>query len=267
MHGLFVFALLAQAVTPGEKSGVTIESTLELDIVVRDGNGETTRLLNLTKKEKYAQESIDARSLRIKCISSTTQKSGTDTPLEEKSTAMAGQTFVASRSDAGWTVRGSDDALPVEAQGLGAWNDVSRLLPAQGSLSTGAKWTVEAKDLLPLFYPAALREGSGKMECSCESASGGKASIIFKGMLSGKGRVESTSLVALTVTTGRLTWDMVKGRPVSLTISGSIQTVTDMIDMVRKPGTGENIGNEEERRKVGEVNVKSRKLETVIKFE
>jgi hypothetical protein len=40
-----------------------------------------------------------------------------------------------------------------------------------------------------------------------------------------------------------------------------------MTDIVRKPGTGANIGNEEERRKVGEISVKSHKLEVEIILE
>ena len=40
-----------------------------------------------------------------------------------------------------------------------------------------------------------------------------------------------------------------------------------MLDLVRKPGTGANIGNEEERRKIGEISVKSHKLEVEVSFE
>ena len=39
------------------------------------------------------------------------------------------------------------------------------------------------------------------------------------------------------------------------------------MDLLRKPGTGANIGNEEERRKIGEISVKSHKLEVEITFE
>ena len=52
--------------------------------------------------------------------------------------------------------------------------------------------------------------------------------------------------------------------------SGSLrrfESVTDMVDIFRKPGTGGTVGNEEERRKVGEIAVKSLKLEAVITFE
>jgi hypothetical protein len=39
----------------GEKTSIAFESALELEIVVRDGKGETTRLLNLNAREKFAR--------------------------------------------------------------------------------------------------------------------------------------------------------------------------------------------------------------------
>ena len=40
-----------------------------------------------------------------------------------------------------------------------------------------------------------------------------------------------------------------------------------MVDIIRKAGTGTTVNNDEERRKVGEISVKSHKLEAVITFE
>jgi hypothetical protein len=50
-------------------------------------------------------------------------------------------------------------------------------------------------------------------------------------------------------------------------LSGSFESTTDIVDEVRKPGTGANVNNEIDRRKVGEISVKSKKLEVVISFE
>jgi hypothetical protein len=54
---------------------------------------------------------------------------------------------------------------------------------------------------------------------------------------------------------------------VNLMLSGSFEAMTDMVDVVRKAGTGTAVNNDEERRKVGEISVKSHKLEAVITFE
>jgi hypothetical protein len=253
----------------GERMTVTFESSMELETVVRDGKGETTRLLNLSRKEKFAQTRMDAKTVKVECVSSSQQKSGTDSPLEDKSTALAGKAYFATRTESGWTVKDLDGgAPPNEGANLGAWNDVALLLPPAGAEpKAGDKWTVEAKDLLPVLFPSAIKEGSGKIECACESVDGGKATVIFSGAFAGKGKDENQTTLTLTVKAGKLVYDLGKKRPASLTLAGSFEAMTDMIDLVRKPGTGGTVGNEEERRKVGEIAVKSNKLEASITFE
>jgi hypothetical protein len=253
----------------GDKTTVTFESTLELETVVRDGKGETVRLLNLTRKEKFLQVRMDAKTVKIDCLSSSLQKSGTDTLVEEKSTALAGRAFFATRVESGWTVKDLDGgAPPNEGMNLGAWNDLTLVLPAGGvEPKAGDKWSVEGKDLLPLIFPTSIREGAGKFECACETADGGKANIVFTGALVGKGKDESATVISLAVKTGRLVYDLGGKRPVSLMLSGSFESTTDIVDEIRKPGTGNNVNNEVDRRKVGEISVKSKKLEVVISFE
>jgi hypothetical protein len=112
-----------------------------------------------------------------------------------------------------------------------------------------------------------MREGTGKVECVCESADGGKANVIFTGAITGKGRDEGQTTVTLTVKSGRLTYDLANKRPVNLMLSGSFEALTDMVDVVRKAGTGTSVNNDEERRKVGEISVKSHKLEAILTFE
>ncbi len=259
MHAVFALALLLQA---ADKTGIKVESSVELDIVVRDGNGEATKLLNVSRKDAYSQERVDARSVRIQCLSSRLQRSGTDTPLEEKATALSGNTYLAVRTDAGWSVQDvKGGSAPAEGQNLGAWNDLVRILPPGGNATAGARWSVESKDLLPLLYPGALVEGTGKLECTCQSVEGGRANITLAGTLSGKGADPNTQ-VTLTLKSGTLVYDTGKNRPVSLMLSATLESATDMVEMIRKPNT-----NEEERRKVGEITVKSRKLEAVLSFE
>jgi hypothetical protein len=253
----------------GEKTSVSFESALELEIVVRDGKGETTRLLNLNRREKFSQTRVDARTVKVECLSSTLQKSGTDTPVEEKSTALAGNSYVATKTDNGWTVKDLEGgAPPNEGLNLGAWNDVSQLLPPGGAEpKQGEKWVVEPKDLMSLIFPASLREATGKLECACESIEGGKANIVFNGQVTGKPREDVQSTVTMTVKTGRLVYDFGKKKPAQLMLQGSFEATTDMVDVVRKPGTGGVVNNEEERRKVGEISIKSNKLDASISFE
>jgi hypothetical protein len=250
----------------GDKATVSIDSTVELEITVRDGSGETTRLLNLSRKEEFSQETTAAgadgrpTAVRIRCLSSTLQKSGTDTPLDEKSTALANQVFFATRTPQGWTARDSEGgAPPAEGQSIGAWNDVVRLLPKDGQYTAGATWDVEPKDLLGVLSPASIQEAAGKLQCTCESFADNKASILFKGTLVGKDKNEA--VVTLTITTGRLLYDVGRSRPELLSVSGSFVSTLDVIDVIRKPNV-----DEEERRKVGEITAKSRKLEVVFSF-
>lgn len=253
----------------GEKTSIAFESALELEIVVRDGKGESTRLLNLNRREKFSQTRIDDKTVKVECLSSSIQKSGTDTPVEEKATALAGQSYMATKTQTGWTVKGLDGgAPPNEGVNLGAWNDVAQLLPPGGAEpKQSEKWVVEAKDLMALMFPASMREATGKLECACESIEGGKANIVFSGQLTGKGKEEAQGTVTMTVKTGRLVYDFGKKRPAQLMLQGSYEATSDMVDVVRKPGTGGNVNNEEERRKVGEITVKSNKLDASISFE
>ena len=265
----WLIALLLLNAQSGEKMTVSFESSLELETVVRDGKGETTRRLDLTRKEKFSQVRMDAKTVKIEVLSSSLQKSGTDTPAEEKPTPLAGKAFFATRLESGWTVKDLDGgAPPNEGQNLGAWNDVGLLLPAGGAEpKAGDKWAVEGKELLSLIFPSSIREGTGKLDCACESADGGKANITFVGEIKGKGKDEGQTQITLTVKSGRLVYDTGKKRAASLMLSGSFEATTDMVDVIRKPGTGGQVGNEEERRKIGEISVKSHKLEAVITFE
>ncbi|HLY12551.1 MAG TPA: hypothetical protein VKW04_24825 [Planctomycetota bacterium] len=265
MLWIITVALLAQ--DPVDAT-ITVDSSMELETVIRDGKGETTRHLTLNRKEKFKQHRVDPKSVKIECLSSTLQKSGSDTLIEEKSTALAGQTYVASRTEAGWIASDADGgAPPAEGQSLGAWNGLSILLPATGDVKAGDKWTVESKDLLPLIFPTSIRDASGKLECSCESVDGGKAGVVFTGQITGRSKDEMQAQLTLTIKTGRLIYDLAKKAPSSLLFSGEFKSDMDIVDVVRKPGTGSAINNEEERRKLGEISIHSTKMEMSLTFE
>src|SRR4051812_6541311 len=193
MLWLFTFALLVQDPV---NSTVTVESSMELETVVRDGKGESMRRLTLNRKEKFKQTKVDAKTVRIECLSSLLQKSGSDTPIEEKATPLAGQNYVSTRTESGWVTAEADGGSPpAEGRNLGAWNSLSSLLPASGDAKVGDKWAVESKDLMAILFPTSLKEGVGRMDCSCESVEGGKAVITFSGSVSGKGKEDSQGQV------------------------------------------------------------------------
>ena len=265
---------LAQAapggVKVGDKSTISVESSLDLEITIRDGQGENRKLVSLVRKDKYAQEVTEAaegraKSVRVRCLSSVLQKSGTDTPIDEKPTALSGKTYLATRGAEGWAAREPEGgAPPVEAISLGAWNEMGRLLPA-AEPKAGNSWVVEGKELLPVVFPAGLAEGSGKLDCVCEAAEGGKVTVKFKGSISGRARDENTSKLALTIADGKLVYDLAKGRAVSLQIAGGIETTVDRIEVTRKAGNAGAL--EEERRKIGEIIAKSSRLEASFSIE
>jgi hypothetical protein len=266
MQLILVLCLLAQA-KAGDKMTVTAESDLDLDIEVRDGTGESKRVLNVIRKDKFEQVVLESaegkvRSARIKCLSSLEQKSGTDAPISgDKPTSLHGLTFTAMRAPSGWSVKDADGSTPTaEGQALGAWNDAGRLLPAEEP-KAGATWDVEARDVMALLAPTAIRDGQGKISCKCEAAEGGKVSVSFSGSIKGKARDESVVNLDLTITKGQLVYDLSKGRPVSLSLSGSVQTVYDMVDVFRRPND-----EAEERRKVGEIVVRSKRMEANFTF-
>lgn len=259
----------AQSAKAGDTMTVSAESTLHLDVVVRDGKGETTNQLQLVRKEKFAQEVLEAAggkptSVRVQCIASTLQKSGSNIQLEVAPTALAGKTYVSTLSGGAWVVKdAAGGAAPAGGETLGGWNGVTALLPAGGPPQQGAQWTVEGAALASLIYPSGLKEkeSAGQLSCTCASAADGKATVTFTGQITGKSRSEA--LVVLAVRKGEFVYDLAKGRPVSLTVSGAVSTSLDIVDRYRKP----NDPTEEEVRKIGEINTRSRRMEATFTFE
>jgi hypothetical protein len=266
--GLFVAAAapaFPQA-KAGDRTTVSVESTMDVEIFVRDGSGvgEITKRLNLVRRETFEQEVLAvadglASSVRVKVVASMLQKSGSDTRLEEKPTALVDQTYTSTRGPSGWiAVDSNGGAAPADGSALGGWNDAGWLLPKDGP-KAGGTWDVEADKVAALISPTGLREPAGKLSCTCRAVEGGMASISFTGSISGKGKDDVQ--IKVTVKTGIMEYDLAKGRPAMLSMSGSFDSMLSIEDVTRKPN--ENI---EERQKIGEIQVKSRKLEVKLDF-
>jgi hypothetical protein len=251
----------------GDRTTVSVESTMDVEIMVRDGSGagEIKKLLNLVRRETFEQEVLALSdgmpsSVRIKVVASTLQKSGSDTRLEENPTPLADQTYTSTRGIWGWAaVDSSGGSAPADGAALGAWNDAGWLLPKDGP-KAGDHWDVESAKVAAMISPSGLREASGKLSCTCRAVEGGRASVAFSGSISGKGPRDET-LIKVTVKTGTLEYDLSKGRPAMLSLSGSYDSMLSIEEVSRRPN--ENI---EERQKIGEIQVRSRKLEAKFDF-
>jgi hypothetical protein len=262
--------LLALQAAVGQNATVSVDSNVDMEILVRDGLGENRRVLNLVRKEKFAQEITEVadgqpRSIKVRVLASTLQRSGTDMPIEVKPTALQGKTFASTKSGEGWMARDlQGGAPPIEAMHLGGWNEVARLLPKDAP-AAGAQWAVEGRDFLSVLYPMGLAEAVGKLDCACESADGGKAVITFKGQIQGRPKDEAVTRLVMDIKAGKLVYDVNAKKPVSITVSGNLDSTLDQVEVYRKPGA---VGaNEEERRKIGEILVKNAKIELTIAFE
>jgi len=249
----------------GEKTTITVESAVDMEIAVRDGEGETTRLLSVARKEKFSQEVTQVAggmpaALTLRCVTSTQQKSGTNIALGTEVTPLVGRTFVGTRSAQGWVVKDQDGSVPpAGGQALGAWNEYVRLLPKE-AVKANDSWKVEGSDLSDLLFPPGTSNVAGALDCSLESFGGGKATILVKGSVEGRGKDDSLTILRLAGS--RLVFDTRSGKPLSLTLNGSLESKRDVVELIRKPGS-----SEDERRKVGEIQAKSRKLEISFLFE
>ncbi len=256
---------LQPRVAVGDKAAVTVDSALDLEITVKDGEGESNRFLSVTRREKFSQEVTrvaDGRpvALAIQCLSSTLQKSGTNVALSVVVTPLSGRAFVGTRSAQGWVVKDQEGkAPPAEGAALGAWNDYERLLP-KGAVKVNDKWKVDGGGLADLFFEPGASNVQGSLECTLESFSGGRATILVNGSL--EGHSKDGSSVTLTLTGSRLVFDASGGKPMSLTVNGELRTRRDVVDAFIKAG-----GAEEEKRKVGEIHARSSKLEVSFVFD
>ncbi len=273
MRWLIVVALIAQdpvvkvepKVSQGDRLTVSVQSSVDVDILVRDGEGESTKLLSIVRRERFTQEVTGAaggvaESLRIQCHASTIQKVGTGIPLKETNTDLAGKTFIVARTGSGWKVSATDGhGVPSSAGSLGAWNELMRLLPREGA-QQGGTWRVASKDLAGLILLDPVSELAGSLDCACESVADGKVTVSFKGSIDCRGADESN--IKVTIASGKAVFDAARARPLSVMISGGLEITKDVVDISKKPGQLEDV-----KTKVGEIVTRSKKLEVSFVFE
>ena len=262
MHAFMVTAALALGVqAKGDRSTIEVDSLLDLEIKVLDGNGESTREVSISRFERFTQEVLAVAegrpsSVRVHCKYSTVTKSGILLPPQS---AISGRTYTATRGEKGWDVRDANGAAaPPSGQALGGWNDVSRLLP-DGKIENGAAWEVPTGEIAAMIFPLGLVEVNGRIGCLCTALSGGRATIALEGQITeGKGKDGSRIEMSFT---GKLVYDTATGRPVLLSVHGGLTITRDIIEEYRRPNE-----NTVEVIKVGEIAIKTRRLQVDFKF-
>ncbi|HEY3225385.1 MAG TPA: hypothetical protein VGK61_00155 [Planctomycetota bacterium] len=251
----------------GDRSEIRIESTFELDVVstsIQDPEAKVTKQLSYVRTQEFSQvvqEVLNGsvKSHRVTCATAKLQRSGTNLAPVTETSEIEGQIFVVSRGEKGRSVRlDNGDPAPVDADGLGAWEEIAKLLP-QGEAKEGATWKVDAAALSGLISIPDLPTPTGSFDVKLEKLAGGQAVLVFTGTLQGK-TVKGFD-TTVTVTEGRLVFDTAKGRPVSLTVAGSLEATKVINQKVAKANELRQVDEP-----VGQVKVTSRKLEVKVEF-
>lgn len=256
-----------RAPAAGDKSEIKIESTFELDIVShsdQDPDTKVTRQLTYARTLECSQvvQSVadnGAPTLRVSVSTARLQRSGTNIAPVTETSEIENQSYIVTKTDKGRAVKAeSGEVAPMDAAGLGAWEDFSALLP-KDEPKEGATWSVDAAAVAAIVSIPDLPTPTGTIEAKVESLADGKATVLFTGSLEGK-TVKGFD-TKLKITEGRLVFDMAKGRPASLTVTGSLEASKDIMQKVSRQKELRQVDE-----KVGSVTVTSRKLEVKAEF-
>jgi hypothetical protein len=251
----------------GDRTEIKVESTIELDIETRNlQEAEATQKRQLTyvrtmECSQVVQSVADngAPTYRVSVTNAKLQRSGTNMAPATDTSEIESQSYVVTQGDKGRVVKHENgDPAPGDALGLGAWEDLGKLLPS-GESKEGATWKVDAAAASAFISIPDLVAPSGTFEAKVEGAADGKMTVFFSGNLAGK--TSKGFDVKLSVAEGRLVFDTTKGRPVSLSLLGSLTATKDIFQKVAK---AKELRQVEE--KVGDVTVTSKKLEVKAEF-
>jgi hypothetical protein len=252
---------------PGDRSEIKIESTFELDIVSssdQDPDAKVTRQLTYARTLECSQvvQSVAENgvpTLRVSVSTARLQRSGTNIAPVTETSEIESQSYIVTKTDKGRVVKAeSGDVAPLDASGLGAWEDFSALLP-KDEPKEGATWTVDAAAIAAIVSIPDLPTPTGTIEAKVESIADGKTTVLFTGSLEGK-TVKGFD-TKLKVSEGRLVFDMAKGRPASFSVTGSLEATKDITQKVSRQKELRQVDE-----KVGSVTVTSRKLEVRAEF-
>lgn len=256
--------LEARAGYLGDRIELQVDSSLDVDIVVKDGQGERTLQFSHVQSETFRQEvtAVEdgmAGTFRVVCRSSKLQRSGTNLPLKSEVTAVEGKEFVIRRTGSAAMVQMADGSeMPAGSEGVGSWEEFGRLFPSK-AVRVDEQWVID-KDLTSFLTIGNLEEmKTATLTGTLKSLDGDLAVVGFSGVIEGKTKDKASIKVA--ITEGEMAFNTARGRPISIRLSGSLEAVKDVITMYQRPGQE---GKVPER--IGEIRTKSRRLEVRIAF-
>ncbi|MBI2930394.1 MAG: hypothetical protein HYY16_01975 [Planctomycetes bacterium] len=250
----------------GDRAEIRIESTLDLDINIKDSEPDRTLQITQVRTDRLTQEVTAVQDgaglvLKVNCTASEVERAQTNLPRQRETTAIHGQTFVVKRTLGTPTVvEMADGSPPVNgAETLGGWEDFVLLLPDKEVL-VGEEWEV-TKSISSLLSVANMAETKTvSLVASLESVQESKALIVLRGEFEGKARDGAS--IRVSITDGKMSFDVTRGRPIFIEIKGELEAMKDVVHLYNKPGTPVKIPE-----KIGEIKTKSRKLEVRIDFE
>lgn len=246
----------------GERRLVTVETTVDAVMKVTDlEENETPLSYSTVRKDSFIEEIVhldDAQvpdQIRVNCRSSTlerpsagrTNEGGDKTPLH-------GRIFTVNREGDALTATavGGGSVPPDATAALGRWHDL-RFLLRDSPVAVGAAWDARAADRVCALV-AAGKTSAPRVQCTLTNIAKGTpdlaeiaVNITMDGAKEGDERRVRGTLV------GNLVLDATEGKPVSLTLHGSLDASQDFLDPQ---------GN-----RLGKVDVQAKKIEYKITFE
>ncbi|GEM_PF-5544740 len=266
----------------GDRTTIKIESSLTLQITVKDSGESRSRTMTLDAQEEFRQEVLaaeggEARKVRVTCPRSSRNKTvGNDT--QSWGTALQGMTFlVVLGAEAKVEVEGGGE-VPKGTEAVGSWNAFPRLLPKEPK-KVGDSWKIGARDVAPALW-VGFEEAAGELEVKLDRVEQNRATFLVSGRIldqarrkdrekaaeERKKRGENTAEIqddVLELKDSTFVFDVSTGRPVSFSMSGSLSLIQEVADRRPKPGSL----TEEIEVVHGEVTVKSTRMTVSVKFE
>ena len=257
----------AKAPAAGDRTDIKIESTIELEIEAssnQEGEPKQSRQLSYARTLECSQvvQSIAEGGVptwRVTIGAAKVQRSGTNIAPVTETSEIENKSYIVTRGEKGRVVKAENgDPTHADASGLGAWEDFGKLLPTGGP-KEGATWQVDAATITALISIPDVAAPTGSFDAKVESSVEGKLTIFFSGEL--KGKTAKGFDTALKIAEGRLVYDTVKNRPVSMTITGSLTAEKPINQRVAKAKELRQVDEA-----VGIVKVKTSKLEVKAEF-
>lgn len=246
----------------GSEVRVEIHSYLEFDLMSSDREGRHQRTIRTRLDETYLQTIKKVKNKRatlmtLVCERSTTEREGSNLRASGLvKTDRHGRRITVSREGTDHTVTIEGIPAKSDAAYIGRWEDIAQLLPS-GAVSVGDKWRREFSSLTFLTAGGANTDANGTLSCTLSKVENQTATVHFEGTLTSAPSETETSTLKVE---GDLEFNLDAGRPVSLTLTGSLSIDRTVIDEEYRPEEDEiyfiNVGTIELRSKSWSAGIK-----------